>query len=791
MGKRKILQLRWPEAGLVRNTPYQSQPPYSTPDCLNVRPVSTKGGGRTRGGSRPGLAKHFYEQLGSGNPVRMLAQCTVVKEDKTTYVLDTFNGATLGSQWSTASWIGTAPGVSDNLVSVSYNSTVGAVREAISDLDTAAGYTIRMFINPYQADHHGKYQIFARMDTSSPLATTKGIVAELVLEAANGDLSGTLKDYSAGSLVATTAFTDPAIDTTAQPGWFEVLISGNNITCKWRGSTILTATAVTAHGTARVGFGINCTQAGGICLVDTFRVDYTSTSNLSEHATKLIASSNGLIYQDTGPHTMSLVTLTPTLASDRLLHAAEYAQKLYIADNGNYRVKVTDGVKGTGLTKVDSASISDWTAYGITAADDVVVVTNATLELVNGTYKISAIGSGELTLTANWGTGTGTGTATVRIERAPKVYDPVAQSLAIMTATAGTVPTGCPLIATYRGRIVLAGPPVNPHLWWMSAQDAPLDFDFTVADSNAQRAIEGESSDAGKVAKPLTGLIAGGDDYLIFANRDELWVLRGDPAFSGSMDCLSRTVGMIDKGAYCFGPGGEIFILTLDGIYAIPPGIGQPQKFSRDRLPNELIEIDPNQYEVTMAYDIVDEGIHIFLSGKQKSDRRSWWVDWSTKSFWPVDLADTSEPFSVTTLGAKDATQRVVLLGCRDGYLRAFNDASEDDDGTAITSYLWFGPVGFAGSDYQEGRTQEIIGTLGAASGNVTWSAYRASTHEGVLNASSFATGTLAAGLNRKHRPVGRGRAFGLKLAGATASRAWDLDSLAMVIEAAGPQRIR
>jgi len=51
-----VLDLRFPVGGLVKRYGYQSQPPYTTPDCMNVRAFDTFEG-RERGGSRPGLTQ--------------------------------------------------------------------------------------------------------------------------------------------------------------------------------------------------------------------------------------------------------------------------------------------------------------------------------------------------------------------------------------------------------------------------------------------------------------------------------------------------------------------------------------------------------------------------------------------------------------------------------------------------------------------------------------------------------------------------------------------------------------
>ena len=52
-----------------------------------------------------------------------------------------------------------------------------------------------------------------------------------------------------------------------------------------------------------------------------------------------------------------------------------------------------------------------------------------------------------------------------RVARAPKIYDPAADTLAVWTAASGKgqVPNECSMISLYRGRLILAGDPVAPH----------------------------------------------------------------------------------------------------------------------------------------------------------------------------------------------------------------------------------------------------------------------------------------------------------------------------------------
>jgi hypothetical protein len=72
------------------------------------------------------------------------------------------------------------------------------------------------------------------------------------------------------------------------------------------------------------------------------------------------------------------------------------------------RVTGTDGViGGTGGNELTAASVADWTAHGIVAAEDAVVLTSTT-GAVAGTYRIVSVAAAKLTLSPAPGAGSGT-----------------------------------------------------------------------------------------------------------------------------------------------------------------------------------------------------------------------------------------------------------------------------------------------------------------------------------------------------------------------------------------------
>ena len=775
MAKKRDLQVLFPLAGLNRRGAYRQQPPYSSPDLSNVRPMATIEG-RERGGSRPGLVKSHITDIGAN--VRMLYPMVLALGDNFTTWSDTFAGTSLAAAWTQASWAEDVPSIlPEALASVDTSISEGEIVLTALPIDTASVYTVEMFITPYEGAFHGKYRLYLRLDDTTPDIVTDGVVVELVMTGTDGAYTASLTSY----LATAETETDTATGTldSAIPGWLSVTVDGDDVSVYWNGTEIMSGT-VDTHAGVRVGFGMECTVDGGMCLVNVFRVQYYSTSTLTGSRTMLIASAGGDLWREEIYGTLTAVGGLLTVRDDTLLSAAQSGQKLYIADYGDLRATGTDGdMSGAVLT---APSYPTWPDT-IDPHDDVVVISNVGAGMTAQTYKILSVVLGDLTLTAD----PGDGACAYRIERAPKVYDPSANTIAIHTATAGQVPSGCPLVCRYLDRIVLAGADIAPHVWYMSRQGDPDDWDYSQEDS--QRAVAGSSSEAGVPGTAILAIVPHSDDYLVMGCRTSLWRLRGDPAYGGMLDALSYTIGIIGAKAWCLGPAGELIFLSLDGLYALPPGgDSMPISLSREVLPREFKNLDPGSVTALLEYDTVDRGIHIYLTPASSNARTHWWFDWERKTFWPVSLASDHEPTATCSLQATAIEDSCIILGCRDGMLRRFSELAESDCGTSFTSYAMIGPIGLAKDDWF-GSVLAMTAVMAADSGDVTWTLHAESTFEAAVSASSSDSGTWTGGLNARDYPACQGQACMLKVIG-TAGRRWAMEQVSITLKEGGRRRL-
>jgi hypothetical protein len=129
------------------------------------------------------------------------------------------------------------------------------------------------------------------------------------------------------------------------------------------------------------------------------------------------------------------------------------------------------------------------------------------------------------------------------------------------------------------------------------------------------------------------------------------------------------------------------------------------------------------------------------------------------------------EPFTITY----DAKGNRVLLGGRDGYIRHYDSAAADDDGTAVTKELDYGPIPLNRGLAAVADSLQI--RLDDGSDDVSWAFRTGLTVEEAYNAAPRATGTVSAGFNHRQSVRHYGHYGFLRLSTTDAAR-WAIDSI-------------
>lgn len=385
------------------------------------------------------------------------------------------------------------------------------------------------------------------------------------------------------------------------------------------------------------------------------------------------------------------------------------------------------------------------------------------------------------------------------------VYDPVANTLALAVATAGTIPTKCTLAAAWRGSLVLSGTPDDPQNAFISATGSPLDWDY--AADTTQAAVALGDSEPGQLGEPVRALVAHSRNCLIFGCNSSLEILRGHPLTGGTKDRLSNDVGILDAHAWAYDAEGYLFFMTFDGLYVMPPGCGStPSSVSREKLPTALLNLNRSTYTVSLAYDFAHRGLHLIVAPITAADTTHYWVATKTisradlgggsgiASFFPVTLQSGHDPFFAYSRrdSFPAAGESSVLLGCRDGYARRFNtDLSVDDVSYDFESYVDYGPI-VLGPVGSEGRLSEIIVTTAEGSGDLDLEVRVGQTAQAALSAdASYSYSFDNAALHHTLRPRARGAYCMLRFKNGQPDGSWAIEEVLVRREPAGKRRLR
>lgn len=256
-------------------------------------------------------------------------------------------------------------------------------------------------------------------------------------------------------------------------------------------------------------------------------------------------------------------------------------------------------------------------------------------------------------------------------------------------------PSTVGLCCNWRGRLVLAGDPANPQNFYMSRQGDPSDWDYSQSDPAA--AVAGNLSRSGQIGEPIISLIPYTDDIMLIGCSNSLWMIQGDPADGGSIVRVSDQMGIVGKDAWCVDPQGTLYFIASGGLYSVKPiwEMYQPPQLLTAESMNQFFVNQPwNNIKISMVWDADHHYLHMYFTntiGTLLSTHLIW--DNRTGGLWPQVMGATLGPTSAILYnGDNSVTDRAVLLGGWDGYIRKFDYTATDDDGFNINSRVILGP---------------------------------------------------------------------------------------------------
>lgn len=300
-----------------------------------------------------------------------------------------------------------------------------------------------------------------------------------------------------------------------------------------------------------------------------------------------------------------------------------------------------------------------------------------------------------------------------------KVYDPKTNAVgAWESSTSGAIPERYRLLAFWRGRMVLARGPDDPFNWHMSAVGDPTDWNQFPADGPLEtQAISGNNSEIGGNHDIINAVIPYDRERLIFGGDHTIHILWGDPMAGGVISLLSDVTGISFGSGWCKDSEGILYFFgSRGGVYAMAPG-GQaerisnhPRKISSQSIDRRLEEVNFDTHYIGMAWDDINQRLLIYQMpyGEETASLFHWCWEKKSGSWWVDTFSDVNlQPTAVFLMDGDEPDDRVIAVGCQDGYVRYPSRTATSDDGYPIDSYVTLGPI-YTGSEAMRVRNPKI-----------------------------------------------------------------------------------
>lgn len=342
---------------------------------------------------------------------------------------------------------------------------------------------------------------------------------------------------------------------------------------------------------------------------------------------------------------------------------------------------------------------------------------------------------------------------------------------------------------------------LNPHQWFCTRSFEPLDLDSSQNDVGS--ATYGQTAEkAGVVGDPIVSMIPYKDRYLGWGCANEINILTGDPLMGGTQRCISKTTGIFSPTSYCWDDKNNLYFMGIDGIYrltaeAIINGL-PPENITKQRIPKLVSSLGLNRRtdRVAMAYDKKRYGIEVCVTQQDGEWSVNWWFDLRTGGLFPDVFPDYQAAASMFYFDSYKSSERHLLLGGYDGYIRKFDESEKSDEGdNAIDAYYCIGPFVADGEPRNTVDIRETSLTTGEETDGVTVDIHRAKSADEVIanvvdEATPDVTKALSGdGLENSITDKVSGRAIAIKIKNTTADESFSMEEINLDIQIDGKQK--
>ncbi len=337
----------------------------------------------------------------------------------------------------------------------------------------------------------------------------------------------------------------------------------------------------------------------------------------------------------------------------------------------------------------------------------------------------------------------------------------------------------------------------NPHQWFATRINDPLDL-LLVVDDVASAQNSQATKKAGLVGDQLIAMIPYKGNTMVFGCLNNMFVMRADPAKGGFFTTLSDTTGIFSDESYCWDDKNNLYFMGSDGIYGLTAAAiieGQPPtNLTKEHLPKLISNLGLNRRtdRVTMEYDKDRYGIEISVSQHDGVWSAIFWLDLRTGGVFPEEYQEAHTPTILAYFDSRVKSQRTLLAGCNDGYIRKWDETEKSDDGAAaIESEVLLGPI--VGQNIRaKVSLDELSIRTGIDTDSITASVYSGLTAQHLIKnviddespkvSKTFAVDKLLPSIRQHVEAV----AVGIKLSNDSVASSWSMEKIDTDIQESG-----
>lgn len=264
--------------------------------------------------------------------------------------------------------------------------------------------------------------------------------------------------------------------------------------------------------------------------------------------------------------------------------------------------------------------------------------------------------------------------------------------------SAGELKPRARAVSAWRGRLVWYRFSDNPTEYLMSAVGRPYDYDIGVFPPTATMAVLGTRAPRGTGQAPdiINTFIPYSDDTAVLGCQSSIQLLDGDPADGGRFILVSDSTGMAFGDSWCKDEYGTIYFFGTRGCVYRMNLSRAVQPLSEDSIPERLRAVDFSVTRPKLLWDNEAQGFHLFLTPTNPLNAESaehYFWSRQTQGWYPDSFQLTDHQPTATFVGDGDlALNRHAVIGCVDGYIRAFDSTATTDDGELILAEADVGP---------------------------------------------------------------------------------------------------